>query len=284
MAACVCSVGARRGSGVVGRGACVRMAKAVEGAGEKEQFKRGRWTEKEHAIFVDGLKSYGKDWKRIAKLIKTRTSIQIRTHAQKHFLKYPEDEELYSLQKQKRNKSEPATGSAESLPRNQGSASNNASDRPTTTRHKKTKRLKKTQSSPSVLTREPVTNQVEEPHIALFASPSSVPLIPENYPVERFPDSSPGAMSHGFQRGRSASALIQPRPRFEQYPRRVNGDDRMHVSIVEEMEEYSEEVSHNVVDNSSFRIPQHVREDFNRFRLEDDVDLRFLSERDGYFQ
>ena len=30
---------------------------------------------------------YGKGWKKIASLIKTRTVVQIRTHAQKYFLK-----------------------------------------------------------------------------------------------------------------------------------------------------------------------------------------------------
>ena len=30
---------------------------------------------------------YGKGWKKIAQLIKTRTVVQIRTHAQKYFLK-----------------------------------------------------------------------------------------------------------------------------------------------------------------------------------------------------
>lgn len=38
-------------------------------------------------MFVKGLEMYGKGWKKIAGLIKTRTVVQIRTHAQKYFLK-----------------------------------------------------------------------------------------------------------------------------------------------------------------------------------------------------
>jgi SHAQKYF class myb-like DNA-binding protein len=38
-------------------------------------------------LFIKGLELYGKGWKKIASLIKTRTVVQIRTHAQKYFLK-----------------------------------------------------------------------------------------------------------------------------------------------------------------------------------------------------
>ena len=47
----------------------------------------GRWTREEHNNFVRGLELYGKGWKKIASLIKTRTVVQVRTHAQKYFLK-----------------------------------------------------------------------------------------------------------------------------------------------------------------------------------------------------
>jgi len=47
----------------------------------------GRWTREEHLTFIKGLEMYGKGWKKIAGLIKTRTVVQIRTHAQKYFLK-----------------------------------------------------------------------------------------------------------------------------------------------------------------------------------------------------
>lgn len=47
----------------------------------------GRWTEEEHALFLEGLKRYGKVWKKIAEMMQTRTVVQVRTHAQKYFLK-----------------------------------------------------------------------------------------------------------------------------------------------------------------------------------------------------
>jgi SHAQKYF class myb-like DNA-binding protein len=47
----------------------------------------GRWTSEEHNLFLLGLKKYNKQWKSIAELVKTRTVVQIRTHAQKYFQK-----------------------------------------------------------------------------------------------------------------------------------------------------------------------------------------------------
>lgn len=47
----------------------------------------GRWTSEEHRLFLEGLRLHGKGWKKIAAVIKTRTVVQIRTHAQKYFQK-----------------------------------------------------------------------------------------------------------------------------------------------------------------------------------------------------
>jgi SHAQKYF class myb-like DNA-binding protein len=52
-----------------------------------EEPSNGRWTREEHLNFIKGLELHGKGWKKIAALIKTRTVVQIRTHAQKYFLK-----------------------------------------------------------------------------------------------------------------------------------------------------------------------------------------------------
>ena len=56
----------------------------------------GRWTLKEHLQFLEGLDKYGIKWKKINPLIKTRTVAQIRSHAQKFFLrlKRVKDEKL----------------------------------------------------------------------------------------------------------------------------------------------------------------------------------------------
>lgn len=54
---------------------------------------QGRWTKKEHEAFLEGLNIYGREWKKVALRISTRTSAQIRSHAQKYFSKLARDEE-----------------------------------------------------------------------------------------------------------------------------------------------------------------------------------------------
>lgn len=46
-----------------------------------------RWTAEEHQLFLQGVLLYGREWKKMVPLIKTRTVVQIRTHAQKVFKK-----------------------------------------------------------------------------------------------------------------------------------------------------------------------------------------------------
>jgi len=62
---------------------CNNNHPATGGAGENT----GRWTAEEHRLFLQGLDEHGKGWKKIAALIKSRTVVQIRTHAQKYFQK-----------------------------------------------------------------------------------------------------------------------------------------------------------------------------------------------------
>ena len=47
----------------------------------------GRWTIQEHELFLEALKKYGKEWKKVAAMVKTRSVVQTRTHAQKYFQK-----------------------------------------------------------------------------------------------------------------------------------------------------------------------------------------------------
>lgn len=54
----------------------------------------GRWTHEEHQAFLEGLKIHGREWKKFAMRIPTRTSAQIRSHAQKYFAKMSREETL----------------------------------------------------------------------------------------------------------------------------------------------------------------------------------------------
>ena len=51
------------------------------------KFNNGRWSEEEHKKFIEGILEYGNEWKNVQNVIKTRSSTQARSHAQKFFLK-----------------------------------------------------------------------------------------------------------------------------------------------------------------------------------------------------
>ena len=51
------------------------------------KFQTGRWSQTEHQKFIEGILKYGNEWKNVQNIIKTRTSTQARSHAQKFFLR-----------------------------------------------------------------------------------------------------------------------------------------------------------------------------------------------------
>lgn len=53
----------------------------------QDSKQNGRWTDEEHDLFERALQIYGKKWKKIEAVVGTRTATQIRSHAQKHFLR-----------------------------------------------------------------------------------------------------------------------------------------------------------------------------------------------------
>lgn len=53
----------------------------------KVGINEGRWKYDEHMKFIEGLNNFGNEWKKFKKYIGTRSTNQIRSHAQKFFLK-----------------------------------------------------------------------------------------------------------------------------------------------------------------------------------------------------
>ena len=51
------------------------------------EYNSGRWSDDEHQKFIEGILKYGNEWKKVQSIIKTRTSTQARSHAQKFFLR-----------------------------------------------------------------------------------------------------------------------------------------------------------------------------------------------------
>ena len=54
----------------------------------------GRWSNNEHAMFLEALNLYGREWKKVAVHIQTRSCAQVRSHAQKYFKKLEKEEGL----------------------------------------------------------------------------------------------------------------------------------------------------------------------------------------------
>jgi SHAQKYF class myb-like DNA-binding protein len=55
--------------------------------GDPSKGTSGRWTVTEHLCFVEGVRRFHKSWRHIAAMVPTRSVVQIRTHAQKFFMK-----------------------------------------------------------------------------------------------------------------------------------------------------------------------------------------------------
>ena len=55
------------------------------------EYNSGRWLPEEHQKFIEGILKYGNEWKKVQNVIKTRSSTQARSHAQKFFLRLKRD-------------------------------------------------------------------------------------------------------------------------------------------------------------------------------------------------
>lgn len=97
--------GSRSASTSIARGAPTSSRLSLAGGGgrfdpntpgkvvETGQEHTGRWTKEEHEAFLSALNMYGKEWKKVAAKVKTRTVVQTRTHAQKYFQKIAKAQE-----------------------------------------------------------------------------------------------------------------------------------------------------------------------------------------------
>ena len=75
---------------------------------KSSKFQTGNWTKEEHEKFIEGFLMYGNEWKKVQEIIKTRSSGQVYSHAQKFFLKIKKSinniEENLSLKMNEKNK------------------------------------------------------------------------------------------------------------------------------------------------------------------------------------
>ncbi|CAN0005805.1 unnamed protein product, partial [Heterosigma akashiwo] len=46
-----------------------------------------RWSTDEHRRFIEALAIHGKNWNAVAEYVQSRSQVQVRTHAQKYYLK-----------------------------------------------------------------------------------------------------------------------------------------------------------------------------------------------------
>jgi len=65
-----------------------RISKKVKEAFKNSNYNHGRWTDLEHKEFIKAILKLGKNnWKKLKEEIPTRSSVQIRSHAQKFLIK-----------------------------------------------------------------------------------------------------------------------------------------------------------------------------------------------------
>ena len=69
------------------QGVRTEAKKAKKAKKAKAQKEKGRWSKGEHIAFLKGYAIHGKAWQKVATVVRTRTCIQTRTHAQKYFEK-----------------------------------------------------------------------------------------------------------------------------------------------------------------------------------------------------
>ena len=85
------------------------LAAAPDPDAEANPEKTGRWTNEEHTRFLRGLELFGKKWSKVADVVGSRTTIQVRSHAQKYLKKFEgaessDDDETLDVMRRKGRK------------------------------------------------------------------------------------------------------------------------------------------------------------------------------------
>ncbi len=71
-----------------------QMATTVINSKSGLPVRTGRWTPEEHRKFLQGIAQNGRNWDKVAQNVLTRTTVQVRSHAQKYFKKLAHQEML----------------------------------------------------------------------------------------------------------------------------------------------------------------------------------------------
>jgi len=59
----------------------------------RQNSRGGRWTPEEHELFLKGKAIHGRSWTKVAEVVGTRTTVQVRSHAQKYEIKVQRERE-----------------------------------------------------------------------------------------------------------------------------------------------------------------------------------------------